>query len=293
MTPRDLSLMIFINLIWASNNIVSKLVLSTMMVPPLAYTVARFAIVLAITLPWLRPLPNNLGRVLLIAVLMGPGAFGLNFIGFASSSPSTAAVVVQAGVPITTLLSVMMLGEKIYWRRILGITLALAGVLVVIYRPGFTVSTGLLFVLASAAAGALGAVLMKQMDTIGAMRFQAWVALASVVLLTPVSAVTEPGAWDAMLAAGWPYVIALVYSAVAVSVFAHTVYYWLIARYEANLIAPLTLLTPVATIPLGMAFTSDQLDARIIAGSALALLGVLIVAVRRTGAPVPQAQEHS
>jgi drug/metabolite transporter (DMT)-like permease len=293
MTPRDLSLMIFINLIWASNNIVSKLVLSTMMVPPLAYTVARFAIVLAITLPWLRPLPNNLGRVLLIAVLMGPGAFGLNFIGFASSSPSTAAVVVQAGVPITTLLSVMMLGEKIYWRRILGITLALAGVLVVIYRPGFTVSTGLLFVLASAAAGALGAVLMKQMDTIGAMRFQAWVALASVVLLTPVSAVTEPGAWDAMLAAGWPYVIALVYSAVAVSVFAHTVYYWLIARYEANLIAPLTLLTPVATIPLGMAFTGDQLDARIIAGSALALLGVLIVAVRRTGAPVPQAQEHS
>lgn len=293
MNPRDLSLMIFINLIWASNNIVSKLVLSTMMVPPLAYTVARFAIVLAITLPWLRTLPNNLGRVLLIALLMGPGAFGLNFIGFASSSPSTAAVVIQAGVPITTLLSVVMLGEKIYWRRILGITLALAGVLVVIWRPGFTVSTGLLFVLASAAAGALGAVLMKQMDTIGAMRFQAWVALVSVIVLTPVSAVTEPGAWQAMLHAGWPYLIALVYSAVVVSVFAHTVYYWLIARYEANLIAPLTLLTPVATIPLGMIFTGDRLDARIIAGSALALLGVLIVAVRRTGAPVPQAQEHS
>ena len=293
MNPRDLSLMIFINLIWASNNIVSKLVLSTMMVPPLAYTVARFAIVLAITLPWLRTLPNNLGRVLLIALLMGPGAFGLNFIGFASSSPSTAAVVIQAGVPITTLLSVVMPGEKIYWRRILGITLALAGVLVVIWRPGFTVSTGLLFVLASAAAGALGAVLMKQMDTIGAMRFQAWVALVSVIVLTPVSAVTEPGAWQAMLHAGWPYLIALVYSAVVVSVFAHTVYYWLIARYEANLIAPLTLLTPVATIPLGMIFTGDRLDARIIAGSALALLGVLIVAVRRTGAPVPQAQEHS
>lgn len=293
MSPRDLSLMVLLNLIWACNNIVSKLILSTMMVPPLAYTVARFALVLAITVPCLRPLPRPFGKVVLVGALMGPGAFGLNFIGFATSQPSTAAVVIQAGVPITTLLSVLLLGEKIYWRRILGITLALIGVVVVIWRPGFALSPGLLFVLASAFAGALGAVLMKQLDTIAPFQFQAWVALASVTFLTPIALWTEPGAFETMRAGGWHFLVALLFSAVVVSVFAHTAYYWLIGRYEANLIAPLTLLTPVATIPLGMAFTGDKLDGRIIAGTALALLGVLIVAVRRTGAPVPQVQEHS
>jgi drug/metabolite transporter (DMT)-like permease len=291
--PQDLSLMVLINIVWASNNIVSKLVLSTMMVPPLAYTVTRFALVLLITLPWLWPIPRPAWRVVLVGVLMGAGAFGLNFIGFQTSQPSTAAVVVQAGVPITTLLSVLMLGERIYWRRILGITLSLAGVLVVMWQPGFALSTGLLFVLASAVCGAFGAVLMKQIDNIAAMQFQAWVALTTLVVLTPASLLTEPHAADAMMAAGWPYLAALVFSAVVVSVFAHTAYYWLIARYEANLIAPLTLLTPVVTIPMGMLFTGDRFDTRVVLGSALALLGVLIVAVRRTGAPVMQSQERS
>ena len=86
---------------------------------------------------------------------------------------------------------------------------------------------------------------------------------------------------------------AILFSALVVSVFAHTAYYGLIKRYEANLLAPLTLITPLSTIAFGIAFTGDHLDQRLIIGSALALLGVLIVAVRKTGAPIAEAQEHS
>ena len=73
----------------------------------------------------------------------------------------------------------------------------------------------------------------------------------------------------------------------------HTLFYVLIARYEANLIAPLTLITPLATIALGVVITNDQLDTQMIVGSAIALTGVLIVALRRTRAPIAEAQEHS
>ena len=65
-----------------------------------------------------------------------------------------------------------------------------------------------------------------------------------------------------------------------VSVVAHTAYYALIQRYEANLLAPLTLMTPLATIAFGVMLTGDRLDGRMIAGAALALLGVLVVALR-------------
>ncbi len=293
MNLRDFALLVSVCLIWGFSNVLSKVVVSDWQIPPLFFAAVRFALVLLVTLPWLRPLPRQLGRIVGIGLLMGGGSFALLFIGLQTATPSAAAVVLQAGVPITTLLSVLMLGERIYWRRGLGIALTLVGVLIVVWQPGLVISAGLLFVFGAAFSGSLGAILMKQTEDIAPLRFQAWVALTSVVPLLLATLWLESGQWQASLAAGWPFLAALLFSALVVSVGAHTAYYGLIARHEANLLAPLTLITPLATIALGVLITGDQLDARMIGGSAIALLGVLIVAVRRTGAPIAQSQEHA
>jgi O-acetylserine/cysteine efflux transporter len=293
MNLRDFALLVSVCLIWGLSNVLSKVVVGSWQIPPLFFAAARFGLVLLVTLPWLRPVPRQLGRIIAIGMLMGGGNFALLFIGLQTATPSAAAVVIQAGVPITTLLSVLMLGERIHWRRALGITLTLIGVLIVVWQPGFALSDGLLFVLGAAFAGSLGAILMKQADDLAPLRYQAWVALTSVVPLTLATLWLEDGQWATSLAAGWPFLAALLFSALVVSVGAHTAYYGLIARHEANLLAPLTLITPIATIALGVLITGDLLDARMIAGSAIALLGVLIVALRRTGAPIAQSQEHA
>lgn len=293
MSLRDFLLLVAICLAWAVNNVVSKVVVAEWQVPPLTYAALRFAIVLVATLPWLLPMPRPAWRIVLVGLLMGGGTFALLFIGLQTVSPSEAAIVSQAGVPITTLLSIVMLGERIHWRRALGITLTLVGVLLVVWQPGFSISAGMLLVLAAAFAGSLGAVLMKQMDEVAPLRFQAWVGMASFVLLAPLALASEQGEWHRVVEAGWGFIAALVFSALVVSVMAHTAFYMLIKRYEANLLSPLTLITPLATIGLGVMITGDRLDTLMIVGSAIALLGVLIVAVRRTGAPIPQAQEHS
>ena len=290
---RDFLLLIVICLIWATNNVVSKLVVGIWHVPPLFYAAVRFALVVVLTLPWLRPIPRPAWRIVLVGLLMGGGSFALLFAGLRTVTPSTAAVVLQAGVPITTLLSIFVLGERIHWRRALGITLTLAGVLVVVWRPGLAISGGMLLLLGSVLSGSLGAVLMKQMEDIAPLRFQAWVGMSSFLLLVPTTLLLESNQWQLAVQAGWPFLVALLFSAVVVSVFAHTAYYLLIARYEANLLAPLTLITPLATIALGIVVTGDRLDTRMIIGSAIALTGVLTIALRRTGAPVAQAQERS
>lgn len=290
---RDFLILVGVCLIWAMNNVISKIVVAGWHVPPLLYAAMRFGIVLIATLPWLMPMPRPAWRILAVGLLMGGGSFAVLFVGLQTVTPSEAAIVSQAGVPITTLLSILMLGERIAWRRALGISLTLAGVLLVVWEPGFAVSAGMLFILASAFFGSLGAVLMKQMDEIAPLRFQAWVGLMGFAVLTPVSLLLEHPDWNIVQAAGWPFVLALLFSALIVSVVAHTAYYVLIQRYEANLLSPLTLITPLATIGLGVAITGDRLDPQMIAGSAIALTGVLIVAVRRTRAPIPQAQEHS
>ena len=61
---------------------------------------------------------------------------------------------------------------------------------------------------------------------------------------------------------------------------AHTLYYGLIQKYEATLISPLTLMTPLATIALGVLFTHDPFGIRMALGTALALAGVLVIALR-------------
>jgi drug/metabolite transporter (DMT)-like permease len=281
MSLRDFALLLAMCLVWAANNVLSKYVVSGLEVPPLFYAAARFAIVTLCTFPFLLPAPRPLWRLTAVALLMGGGNFALMFVGLKLSTPSSAAVVLQLGLPITTLLSVVMLGERIRWRRGLGILLTFAGAMTVMWNPrGLSVSTGLLLVAASAALGSLGAVLMKQLEGVKPFTYQAWVGMTSVWPLTALSLWLEPQGWSLAQAAGWSFVGALVFSALIVSLVAHTVYYLLVQRYEANLVSALTLLTPLFTIGLGVAILHDPFGPRMAVGTAIAMTGVLIIALR-------------
>jgi len=269
-------------LVWAFNNVLSKIIVTNWAVPPLFYVTLRFSVVALLMLPWLWPIPRPAWRIVAIALTLGGGSFSLLFVGLRTTSPSAAAIILQLGVPFTVLLSILLLGERIHWRRGLGIALTLAGVLIVSWNPdGVSLSSGLWFVAASAFAGAAGAVLMKQVDGVKPFRFQAWVGLISASVLGLLSFLLEDGQWSAAAAAGTPFIAAVLFTAIIVSIGAHSVYYFLIGRYEANLIAPLTLMTPLGTIALGVLITHDHFDLRMGIGAALAMVGVLIVALRR------------
>lgn len=285
MRSRDFLILVLVCLVWGYSNVLSKTVVGTWGVPPLFFAALRFAVVIAATARWLWPMPRPAVRIVAIGLCMGAGNFALLFLGLQTATPSAAGIVVQIGVPFTTLLSVMVLGERIHWRRGLGIALTLTGVVLVIWNPhGVALSAGLWFVVGAAAAGSVGAVLMKQVEDVAPLRFQAWVGLVSFAPLALGSALFEHGQWASAAAAGWPFVAAVLFAALVVSVLGHTAYYGLIARYEVNLLAPLTLMTPLATIAFGVMLTRDRIDARMAAGATLALAGVLVVALRAGGA---------
>ncbi len=281
MALRDFGLLLAMCMVWAVNNIISKFVVSDLDVPPLFYAAARFVIVAVILIPFLRPAPRPLWRLILTAFLMGGGNFGLMFVGLKYSTASTAAVVLQLGMPITLILSVIFLGERIRWRRGLGIALTFAGVLTVMWNPhGFALSTGLLLVAGATLMSGIGIILTKQIEGMRPITFQAWVGLVSVLPMALLSAWLEPGQVDAALAAGLPFWAALLFSAVVVSVGAHTLYVTLLQKYEANLISALVLITPLATIALGVLVLGEPFGLRMALGSILALAGVLIIALR-------------
>ncbi len=106
------------------------------------------------------------------------------------------------------------------------------------------------------------------------------IGLASVPPLVLLTISLEEGQIAQAAAGGWPFLAAVLFSAVVVSLLSHTIYYGLILRNPANLIAPLMVLSPLLTVGLGIAITRDPFDLRIGAGTTLALLGVLLVSVR-------------
>jgi drug/metabolite transporter (DMT)-like permease len=278
MLPRDFAILLVVCLVWASNFIVSKLVLADLHIPPLFFSAARLAIVLVAVSPWLLPVPRPRWRTVVVGLLMGAGSFGLVTVGLMTATPSSVAVVVQLGVPITTLLSVVILGERIGWRRGVGIAMTFVGAIAVMWDPsGFALSAGLLFVVANAFCTSLGAVMIKQLTGVRPLQFQAWVGLSSVIPLAAASALLEQDQLRLALQGGWAFLAAAAYTALAVSVFGHTLYFILIRKYEANLIAALTLMCPLMAIGLGIVVTGDRFDARMVAGTIVVLAGVLLI----------------
>jgi drug/metabolite transporter (DMT)-like permease len=281
MKLRDLLLLLFVCLTWAVHTIISKLVVSGMDIPPLFYAAVRYGLVALLTLPWLVPLPKPLWRTALVGLLMGGGSFALFFTGIKTATPSSSAVVQQLGLPIMTLLSVVMLGERPDRQRWIGSALTFVGAVLVMWDPdGVAWSGGLVFMAAAAFVGSLASVMMKQIHGVRPLQFQAWVGLASVPPLVLLTISLEEGQITQAAAGGWPFLAAVLFSAVVVSLLSHTIYYGLILRYPANLIAPLMVLSPLLTVGLGIAITRDPFDLRIGVGTTLALLGVLLVSVR-------------
>jgi O-acetylserine/cysteine efflux transporter len=282
MSLRDFSLLVFVCLVWAAHTIISKLVVSGMEIPPLFYAAIRYALVAMFALPWLLPLPRPLGRTALVGLMMGGGGFAFFFSGIKTATPSSSAVVLQLGLPITTLLSMALLGEMPDRKRWIGIVLTFLGAVLVMWEPGgMALTGGLAFIALSAFVGSLAAVMMKQIDGVQPLQFQAWVGIASAPPLLLLTLGLEADQAAKAVAGGWPFVAAILFSAVVVSLVAHTIYYGLILKYPANVIAPLMVINPLMTVALGILVTGDHFDTRIALGTMIALLGVLLVTLSR------------
>ncbi len=280
-----LAQLVTINAIWGFNIVAVKL--SADRFPPVFLTFLRFLIVALVVWPWLRMRRGEMRWLLTAAICSGGLQFALMYSGVAiSESMSAVAIGGQLGIPFATLLSVLLLGERIHWRRWLGIAMAFVGVVTVGYSPGVLASWGgLLLVVMAAFIGAVGLVAIKRVRQLEPLELQAWLAWGSLPLLLPLSWLIEDGQGASLAAAdatGWS---ALLYSAVLASLVAHTGYFALIRRYPVSSVAPVTVLTPIFSVLVSVLFLGDVLDARMVVGGLLTLAGVTVILAReRRGA---------
>lgn len=276
-----LGIMLFCNVAWAMNVVVSKIVVSTLGVPPLFYTVMRGALVVAVLFPLLlRAVPARLPLVLAIGFAVTGGSFGLQFIGLQTASPSAVGIVNLAGAPLTVLFAILFLGEEVRWRRGLGMALALGGVGLAIGAPSEAGDpAGLGFAFAGVLIGAFASVFVKRLE-VDAVALQAWAGIATLAVMLPATLLLESGQIAAVEAAPLAVAACVLFAGVIVSVGAHSAYFRLFQAHDANLIVPLTLLTPLLTIAFGAWLTGDEIGWPLIVGGSMAFVGVAIIVVR-------------
>jgi O-acetylserine/cysteine efflux transporter len=277
--------LVMINAIWGFNIVAVKL--SADRFPPVFLTFLRFLIVGLVVWPWLRIRRGEMRWLLTAAICSGGLQFALMYSGVAlSENMSSVAIGGQLGVPFATLLSVMLLGERIHWRRWLGIAMAFAGVVLIGFSPEvFSSWAGLLLIVIAAFIGAVGLVAIKRVRELEPLELQAWLAWGSVPLLLPLSLLLEEGQLASLPTAGVTGWSALLYSAVLASLVAHTSYFALIRRYPVSSVAPVTVLTPLFSVFFSVLILGDGLDGRMLAGGLLTLSGVTVILAReRRGA---------
>ncbi|NQY97813.1 MAG: DMT family transporter [Henriciella sp.] len=283
MTFRDFLLLAAVCFVWGLNLVVTRWVVADAGVPPIFFAAIRFA-GLALVLFWfLRPIPKQLGVLFLIAMGMGAGHFALLFQGLAQAEASSVSVVGQLGVPFSTLMSMAFLGETVGWRRGLGILLAFAGAILIAVDPQtFSLSFGLIYVVFAALVASGAGILMKRMPSISALQMQAWIGLFSFAPLFAVSGLVErdQNGWGALVDGGWLVWLATIYAIIGVSVFGHGGFYSLIKKYDISLLSPLTLMTPIWGVVLGVVLLGEVLTLQLVVGAAISLGGVFVILVR-------------
>ena len=216
---------------------------------------------------------------------MGMGAvhFALLFLGLANAEASAVSVVGQLGVPFSTLMSMAFLGETVGWRRGLGIMLAFAGALLIAVDPQtFQLTYGLLYVVVAALVASGAGILMKRMPAISALQMQAWIGLFSFAPLSAASGLIEgdQSGWVSFVDGGWLVWAATAFAVLGVSVFGHGGFYTLIKKYDISLLSPLTLMTPIWGVVLGVVLLGEILTLQLVVGAAISLGGVFVILIR-------------
>lgn len=294
MPLRHLLLVLAICVVWAINFLTSAIALKEF--PPLLFTALRFVPLALLLIPWMKaPAPGQWPRLIAVGLLIGVLHFGLSFWALQLAGDlSSPAIVMQSYIPISAVLAVVVLGERIGWRTWTGIATSFAGVLVLGFDPlVLDAPASLLLMLISAFCLALGTVLMRGLGGVTAMAMQGWTAVFALAPLLLWSALAEHGQIDALRTASWAAWGGALYAALLSSLFGHGMFYWLVQRHPVSTLTPYLLMTPLFAIGLGIAFWGDQPGPRLYVGGAMVLAGVLIIAVRakQKSRPLPTPED--
>lgn len=279
----EVAAIIAVVVIWGVNNAAAKQATETL--PPLLTGALRFGIAAACLIAFVRPPFPNWKSLLIIVGLGGPIHYGLIYLAFwLAQDVSPVSVAAQLWVPFTALFAFLLLGERLSRFALIGMGVAFVGVAWMTLDPHAIADWKAILVgIAASAAWAMTTVIARRTTSIPPLKMQGLLALVALPGLAFGSAVFEDGQMQAIRDADALVWACVLWAGLVSSVLATTLVFWLVQKREAGRVTPYLLATPVVSILIGWLFMGDVLTAQILAGAALTIGGVAVVALAERG----------
>ena len=283
MTSRDRLLAATVVLLWGVNFLAIRVGLDHL--PPFFFAALRFAV---IALPALLFIPRPRVRmrwILLYGTGFGILQFAFLFTAMRIGMPTgLASLVLQSSAPFTVILGALLLRERLRPVQVAGLLVAVAGMALIGWNQ--FAHAALLPVLLTLAAGfgwALGNIGARRasVEAPGSnpLHLTLWITTVPVLPLLAISALWEgPTAGVEALrgtftADGWPALVALGYTAVLATVVGSGMWTYLMSRYPAGTVAPLSLLVPVVGFTAAWIFLGETPAPASLIGGAVVIAG--------------------
>jgi O-acetylserine/cysteine efflux transporter len=206
--------------------------------------------------------------------------FALLYGGIKAGVPAgIAPLVMQLQVFITMALALGFLGERPRPLQWAGAAIGFAGIaLVGLHMPSRSSLLGFTMVLGAALAWALGNHLTKLIGRVDPLALVVWCSLLTVPALLAASVWLDGPAALRRCAAlfTWRDLALVLFQAYAATLFGFTVWSFLLRRYPAALVAPLSMLVPVVGMGLGAPLLGEPVTAWKVGAAALVLGGLWV-----------------
>lgn len=280
MRPVHMLMALTVMAIWGTNFAVSKITLTEFQ--PITAMAVRFTLVAALLLPFVKPPWGKFRQIFGYSVVMGGLHFPLIFTGMQGADASAASIAIQLQVPFASLLAALFLGDRLGWRRGVGMLVAFAGIAVIAGDPGPDTSLYHLgLVVAAAFAFAFSNIQMKWMGEIDPFTLNAYMALFAVPQLALMSFLLEDDQLAQIVHADWVGWACILYMALMATITAYALWTPLIKRFDVNQTIPFLLFVPVFGVGSGVLWLGEPLTWRLILGGVLVVAGVAVILIRR------------
>ncbi len=278
MSLRDFLLALAVVTVWGVNFVAIRWGVDE--VPPLLLTALRFACAAVPAVFFIRPPKVGLGILVSYGFAIGVLQFGLLFAAIKLGMPAgLSSLVMQLQAFFTIGLAVAFLGERPGLFQLAGAAVAFAGIGVIgLERLEGAALVPLLMTIAAALFWGIGNVITKKAGKIDMLSFVVWSSLVPPIPLFLASLLFEgPGALPQALGdITWLGGGSLLFISYAATLFGYGAWSMLLSRYPANLVAPFTLLVPIAGIGSAALLLGETVSGIEVLGSVLVFGGLLL-----------------
>lgn len=272
----DIIKALLVAMLWGGNFIAAKFVLEQF--PPIFSMIMRVIIVILILFPFLKLPKISFKKLFWMSFNYNIGHMVLLYLAIQLGLPVAGAVIAtQMQVPLTTLLSIIILKEKVYLKQVIGMIISFIGILIIVGHPNIMEKI-FPFMVAIVASFffALFNIQIKQTCNFNIISYILWSSILILPQLIILSYLLEQVTLSSVFMIDIKCFVSIVYISI-VNIIAFQLWILLLKKYSVNVIMPFALFIPIFAVIGSILILSDTVSWHIIIGGIITLMGIALI----------------